>query len=160
MGVLNEMSAAQIRSLNIMSLKHFQFWDLEGPEFWTTLLVELCGSNAAKEKSGSCTPCVEGLSCPTGSTVDMLKTAESMVQTKLVEGPKRVFEIYKNTKSTPQSSTVGRLKEIVLYSRFGQRSRGRLVHFFPWFLSDKVLQNWTDDMVKHPFSAWQFSLVH
>jgi len=38
------------------------------------------------EKNGTCTPCVEGLSCPTGSTVDMLTTAESMVQTKLVEG--------------------------------------------------------------------------
>ena len=61
----------------------------------------IVSSNAAKEKNGTCTPCVEGLSCPTGSTVDMLTTAESMVQTKLVEGPKRVFEIHENPKSTP-----------------------------------------------------------
>ena len=103
----------------------------------------IVSSNAAKEKNGTCTPCVEGLSCPTGSTVDMLTTAESMVQTKLVEGPKRVFEIHENPKSTPPtpsyasihfvppSSSVGRRKEIVLYSSFGQHSHGHLAHFLP-----------------------------
>ena len=110
----------------------------------------IVSSNAAKEKNGTCTPCVEGLSCPTGSTVDMLTTAESMVQTKLVEGPKRVFKIHENPKYSPptpsyasihfvpRSSSVGRRKEIVLYSSFGQQSHGHLAHFLPSFVSDKA----------------------
>ena len=137
------------------------------------MLVELCGSNAAKEQNRTCTPCVEGLSCPTGSTVDMLRTAESMVQTKLLEGTKRVFEIHENTNlrpqllpvhlstSYPQSSSV-RLKEIILYIQvLANRAVDACSISCPGSYWIKPLRNWIHEMVKHPFSAngsfpWSF----
>ena len=51
---------------------------------------------------------------------------------------------YASIHFVPQSSCVGRLQEIGLYSSFGQQSHGHLAHFLPlvhllpWFISDKA----------------------
>ena len=81
--------------LRVLKSEFFEHYDPETLPI-SDFASGIVSSNAAKEKNGTCTRCVEGLSCPTGSTVDMLTTAESMVQTKLVEGPKRVLEIHEN----------------------------------------------------------------
>ena len=141
-----------------MILKHFQFSDFA---------CGIVSSNAAKEKTGTCTPCVEGLSCPTGSTVDMLTTAESMVQTKLVEGPKRVFEIHENqnlppqllpmhlSTSYPKAAVLAAYKKSVYIQVLVNRAMDTWPISCPWSIycpgsyRIKPLHNSIDDIVKH-----------
>ena len=129
--------------------------------------MELWGSNATKEKNRTCTPCVEGLSCPMGSTVDMLLSAESMVQTQLVEGPKgySVFEIDEHLKSTPPTPSCASihfvpqaalLAKTVGSIQVGNRAMDTWSISFRGFYRIKPLHNSIDDMVKHHLSASPF----
>ena len=131
------------------------------------LLVELCRRMPPRKKPELALLVLKAFPALAGSTVDMLTTAESMVQTKLLEGPKRVFEIHENqnlppqllpmhlSTSYPKAAVLAAYKKSVYIQVLVNRAMDTWPISCPWSIycpgsyRIKPLHNSIDDIMKH-----------